>query len=202
MLTLWLAWPFPRWWCWCEICMSRAPVISPACIAAVRHHCTSVKRKGTHSGGDPEKLVQQTPNVVFLWPFSGALPFFFFFYASKTECTQRAQWLLTKHLAFVGGLDCAAKFATKERRCKLYFSTSSVAVLYLLLKLQEAQWPIGYGVGLRIKWSSVRMRAWPLRWMVGQGSLLPLSQGDAFKLPSISYLAILVKYILAKKKKV
>ena len=27
----------------------------------------------------------------------------------------------------------------------------------------EAQWPIGYGVGLRIKRSSVRIRLWPLR---------------------------------------
>ena len=64
----------------------------------------------------------------------------------------------------------------------------------------EAQWPIGYGVGLRIKRSSVRIRPWPLRWVLGQGSLLPLSQEDAFTLASISYLAILVKYILAKKK--
>ena len=29
--------------------------------------------------------------------------------------------------------------------------------------LTEAQWPIGYGVGLRIKRSSVRIRPWPLR---------------------------------------
>ena len=65
----------------------------------------------------------------------------------------------------------------------------------------EAQWPIGYGVGLRIKRSSVRIRPWPLRWVLGQGSLLPLSQGEAFTLASISYLAILVKYILQKKKK-
>ena len=65
----------------------------------------------------------------------------------------------------------------------------------------EAQWPIGYGVGLRIKRSSARIRPWPLRWVLGQGSLLPLSQGEAFTLASISYLAILVKYILAKKKK-
>ena len=65
---------------------------------------------------------------------------------------------------------------------------------------KEAQWPIGYGVGLRIKRSSVRIRSWPLRWVLGQGSLLPLSQGEAFTLASISYLAILVKYILAKKK--
>ena len=65
----------------------------------------------------------------------------------------------------------------------------------------EAQWPIGYGVGLRIKRSSVRIRPWPLRCFLGQGSLLPLSQGEAFRLASISYLAILVKYILAKKKK-
>ena len=67
--------------------------------------------------------------------------------------------------------------------------------------MTEAQWPIGYGVGLRIKRSSVRIRPWPLRWVLGQGSLLPLSQGEAFTLASISYLAILVKYILAKKKK-
>ena len=65
----------------------------------------------------------------------------------------------------------------------------------------EAQWPIGYGVGLRIKRSSVRIRPWPLRCVLGQGSLLPLSQGEAFTLASISYLAILVKYIVAKKKK-
>ena len=62
------------------------------------------------------------------------------------------------------------------------------------------QWPIGYGVELRIKRSSVRIRPWPLRWVLGQGSLLPLSQGEAFTLASIGYLAILVKYILAKKK--
>ena len=28
---------------------------------------------------------------------------------------------------------------------------------------EEAQWQIGYGVGLRIKRSSVRIRPWPLR---------------------------------------
>ena len=65
--------------------------------------------------------------------------------------------------------------------------------------MSKAQWPIGYGVGLRIKRSSVRIRQWPLRSVVGQGSLLPLSQGEPFTLASISYLAILVKYILAKK---
>ena len=68
-------------------------------------------------------------------------------------------------------------------------------------QIGSAQWQIGYGVGLRIKRSSVRNRPWPLRWVLGQGSLLPLSQGEAFTLVSISYLAILVKYILAKKKK-
>ena len=66
---------------------------------------------------------------------------------------------------------------------------------------REAQWPIGYGVGLQIERSSVRIRLWPLHWVLGQGSLLPVSQGEAFTLASISYLAILVKYILAKKKK-
>ena len=30
-------------------------------------------------------------------------------------------------------------------------------------KRREAHWPIGYGVGLRIKRSSVRIRPWPLR---------------------------------------
>ena len=61
--------------------------------------------------------------------------------------------------------------------------------------------PCFNGVGLWIKRSSVRIRPWPLRWVLGQSSLLPLSQGEAFTLASISYLAILVKYILAKKKK-
>ena len=77
--------------------------------------------------------------------------------------------------------------------------------LPVLLQLSDTQCihrrPIGYGVGLRIKRSSVRIRPWPLRWVLGQGSLLPLSQGEAFTLASISYLAILVKYILVKKKK-
>ena len=77
-----------------------------------------------------------------------------------------------------------------------FFSASKIFV-----KLLFILWPIGYGVGLRIKRSSVRIRPWPLRWVLGQGSLLPLSQGEAFTLASISYLAILVKYILAKKKK-
>ena len=72
----------------------------------------------------------------------------------------------------------------------------------VLCKNREAQWPIGYGVGLRIKRSSVRIRPWPLRWVLGQGSLLPLSQGEAFTLASISYLAILVKYILAKNQEI
>ena len=79
----------------------------------------------------------------------------------------------------------------------------SHVVLFLWNKFKvEAQWPIGYGVGLRIKRSLVRIRPWPLRWVLGQGSLLPLSQGEAFTLASISYLAILVKYIywLAGKK--
>ena len=48
------------------------------------------------------------------------------------------------------------------------------------------QWGIGYGVRLRIKRSSVRIRPWPLRWVLGQSSLLPLSQGEAFTLASIT----------------
>ena len=56
-------------------------------------------------------------------------------------------------------------------------------------------------LGLRIKWSSLRIRPWPLRWVLGQGSLLTLSQGEAFTLASISYLAILVKIYTGKKKK-
>ena len=76
-----------------------------------------------------------------------------------------------------------------------------VFMVFALDKTVIARASIGYGVGLRIKRSSVRIRPWPLRWVLGQGSLLPLSQGEAFTLASISYLAILVKYILAKKKK-
>ena len=78
---------------------------------------------------------------------------------------------------------------------------SNVPKSILYVQFREAQWPIGYGVALRIKRSSVRIRPWPLRWVLGQGSLLPLSQGEAFTSASISYLAILVKYILAKKRK-
>ena len=88
----------------------------------------------------------------------------------------------------------------KQRIILLLFLKDSPTVMFWFPN-KEAQWPIGYGVGFRIKRSSVRIRPWPLRWVLGQGSLLPLSQGEAFTLASISYLAILVKYILAKKKK-
>ena len=97
--------------------------------------------------------------------------------------------------SFVGRLCACLKNQMFERQWKMC-STGLNAC-----NLAEAQWQIGYGVGLRIKRSSVRIRPWPLRWVLGQGSLLPLSQGEAFTLASISYLAILVKYILAKKKK-
>ena len=67
---------------------------------------------------------------------------------------------------------------------------------------REAQWPIR----LRRRTSDQTVLgsnlAVALRLgVLGQGSLLPLSQGEAFTLASVSYLAILVKYILAKKKK-
>ena len=83
----------------------------------------------------------------------------------------------------------------------IWLVSAMVTDMWHMISMQilhvEAQWPIGYGVGLRIKRSSVRIRPWPLRWVLGQGSLLPLSKGEAFTLASISYLAILVKYILA-----
>ena len=87
------------------------------------------------------------------------------------------------------------------RSCFVLTSSGAFQFFFTATTNEEAQWPIGYSVGLRIKRSSVRIRPWPLRWVLGQGSLLPLSQGEAFTLASISYLAILVKYILAKKKK-
>ena len=59
---------------------------------------------------------------------------------------------------------------------------------------------VSISLGLRIKRSSVRIRQWALRWVLGQGSLLPLSQGEAFTLASISYLAILVNIYTGKKK--
>ena len=86
--------------------------------------------------------------------------------------------------------------------CRSSDKTHALHVCLIWKKMVEAQWPIGYGVGFWIKRSSVRIRPWPLRWVLGQGSLLPLSQGEAFTLASISYLAILVKYILAKKIKI
>ena len=82
--------------------------------------------------------------------------------------------------------------------CTPKHSTAKPGVCDSLSHSSEAQWPIGYGVGLRIERSSVRIRPWPLRWVLEQGSSLPLSQGEAFTLACISYLAILVKYILAK----
>ena len=97
-----------------------------------------------------------------------------------------------------------AAFPSSERfffSCFRRAPRSGFSSCWAILKIQLGQWPIGYGVGLRIKRSSVRIRPWPLRWVLGQGSLLPLSQGEAFTLASISCLAILVKYILAKKKK-
>ena len=42
-------------------------------------------------------------------------------------------------------------------------SGGAVANRFTASDLVGAQWPIGYGVGLRIKRSSVRIRPWPLR---------------------------------------
>ena len=56
---------------------------------------------------------------------------------------------------------------TSQALSMLRFSAASV------LKSSDefkAQWSIGYGVGLRIKRSSVRIRPWLLRWVLGQGS--------------------------------
>ena len=47
----------------------------------------------------------------------------------------------------------------------------------------------------------VRIRPWPLRWVLGQGSLLPLSQGEAFTIASISYLGHPCKIYTGQKKK-
>ena len=99
-------------------------------------------------------------------------------------------------------LSSFTKTARKKSHFLEYDEVESSSIQAFDSVFEEAQWPIGYGVGLRIKRSSVRIRTWPLRWVLGQGSLLPLSQGEAFTLVSISYLAILVKYIGKKKKKI
>ena len=115
------------------------------------------------------------------------------------------KWYLQKgclgEMVELGHNICVQHQVFLTRHLKGRNSVCLSACLSCLSEIVEAQWPIGYGVGLRIKRSSVRIRPWPLRWVFGQGSLLPLSQGEAFTLASISYLAILVKYILAKKKK-
>ena len=61
-------------------------------------------------------------------------------------------------------------------RSKSWRQNRELATLFVQQKKQR---PIGYGVGLRIKRSSVRIRLRPLRCVLGQGSLLPLSQGEA-----------------------
>ena len=55
-------------------------------------------------------------------------------------------------------------------------------------------------ISLLVVGQSAASISWKPSRDMGEGSLLPLSQGEAFTLASISYLAILVKYILAKKK--
>ena len=50
-----------------------------------------------------------------------------------------------------------------DQHCAVLWLTPMVALADSSCKLMEAQWPIGYGVGLRIKRSSVRIRPWPLR---------------------------------------
>ena len=114
---------------------------------------------------------------------------------SLTSSRKPKSWQIKKeHCYFLKKVSVLGEMENKTLR-SLYMIW---CFIYLSNKL-EAQWPIGYGVGLRIKRSSVRIRPRPLRWVLGQGSLLPLSQGEAFTLASVSYLAILVKYMLAKK---
>ena len=64
-----------------------------------------------------------------------------------------------------------SSFSKQEKRKKNVGHLIPVANMFLaegctsLLQLyvtKEAQWPIGYGVGLRIKRSSVRIQPWPL----------------------------------------
>ena len=50
----------------------------------------------------------------------------------------------------------AARHRRLRRACDVPLSGEEGSIL-------EAQWPIGYGVELRIKRSSVRIRPWPLR---------------------------------------
>ena len=45
----------------------------------------------------------------------------------------------------------------------LHSSVPEVFGYEILVENKGAQWPIGYGVGLQIKQSSVRIRPWPLR---------------------------------------
>ena len=61
-----------------------------------------------------------------------------------------------------------------------HFSKTLRSLCVTLSWKAVVKWPIGYGVGLRIKRSSLRIRPWPLRWVLRQGSLLPLSQGEPF----------------------
>ena len=79
-----------------------------------------------------------------------------------------------------------------------YFKAAPAGICF---PISFSQWPIGCGVGLRIKRSSVPNPAVAAAVSPWTRLFTPLSQGEAFTLASISYLAILVKYILAKKKK-
>ena len=53
------------------------------------------------------------------------------------------------------------------KKCVLSYSRDEQGDFFIyvnsILIFREAQWPIGYGAGLRIKRSLVRIRPWPLR---------------------------------------
>ena len=95
--------------------------------------------------------------------------FFFFFFFCKTPDPPFVRPLIFCH--FVRLISLKKKILIKKLDRQ---NTSSVSKSLLVTHSwtsrksttphrREAQWPIGYGIGLRIKQSSVQIRPWPLR---------------------------------------
>ena len=89
----------------CNLCATH---LLPACIAAVSRHCSSVKRKRTHTGGGggggSEEIVWtntkcRLPLTVF-WRFS--VLFFFLHEKNRMHTGNTMSFLLSQYLAYVG----------------------------------------------------------------------------------------------------
>ena len=70
---------------------------------------------------------------------------------------------VSSNLAVLGSFKAGTQLTLAVPKCNAQCANVKKPNNSVFSNIVEAQWQIGYGVGLRIKRSSVRIRPWPLR---------------------------------------